>query len=236
MTATQNASDSGAARLGASHRRPTEVVAGLVNDGSALPVAAAAVREAVRRRLPVRVPAAGSRRPWHRPRLLGRGGRGNLQRRAARTARPPSDAQHLRARHRRPRHPGRGSQPWRRRPRRRRPPPRRTGAVTSGLLPRPRRLRGPSRRPRRLTCRCSPGASSEPSRRSTPLRPRGIGSAGGPPSTVSLAEASAWNGICSSASRHLTHSLRVRSNGPRWAQEAGLNGGTFAALVAGNVG
>ena len=54
MTATQNASDSGAARLGAFHRRPTEVVAGLVNDGSALPVAAAAVREAVRRRLPVR--------------------------------------------------------------------------------------------------------------------------------------------------------------------------------------
>ena len=54
MIATQNASDSGAARLGAFHRRPTEVVAGLVNDGSALPVAAAAVREAVRRRLPVR--------------------------------------------------------------------------------------------------------------------------------------------------------------------------------------
>jgi hypothetical protein len=53
MIATQNASDSGAARLG-THRRPTEVVAGLVNDGSALPVAAAAVREAVRRRLPVR--------------------------------------------------------------------------------------------------------------------------------------------------------------------------------------
>jgi len=54
MIASQNASDSGAARLGAFHRRPTEVVAGLVNDGSALPVAAAAVREAVRRRLPVR--------------------------------------------------------------------------------------------------------------------------------------------------------------------------------------
>jgi len=54
MIATQNASDSGAARLGAFHRRPAEVVAGLVNDGSALPVAAAAVREAVRRRLPVR--------------------------------------------------------------------------------------------------------------------------------------------------------------------------------------
>ena len=54
MIATQNASDSGAARLGAFHRRQTEVVAGLVNDGSALPVAAAAVREAVRRRLPVR--------------------------------------------------------------------------------------------------------------------------------------------------------------------------------------
>jgi hypothetical protein len=54
MMATQNASDSGAARLGAFHRRPNEVVAGLVNDGSALPVAAAAVREAVRRRLPVR--------------------------------------------------------------------------------------------------------------------------------------------------------------------------------------
>jgi hypothetical protein len=54
MIAAQNASDSGAARLGAFHRHPTEVVAGLVNDGSALPVAAAAVREAVRRRLPVR--------------------------------------------------------------------------------------------------------------------------------------------------------------------------------------
>ena len=53
MIATQNTSDSAAA-LGAFHRHPTEVVAGLVNDGSALPVAAAAVREAVRRRLPVR--------------------------------------------------------------------------------------------------------------------------------------------------------------------------------------
>ena len=47
MTATQNASDSGAARLGGFHRRPSEVLAGLVNDGSALPVAAVAVREAV---------------------------------------------------------------------------------------------------------------------------------------------------------------------------------------------
>ena len=42
MIATQNTSGSGAARLG-THRRPTEVVAGLVNDGSAF-----------RRRLPVR--------------------------------------------------------------------------------------------------------------------------------------------------------------------------------------
>ena len=47
MTATRNASDSGAARLGGFHRRPSEVLAGLVNDGSALPVAAVAVREAV---------------------------------------------------------------------------------------------------------------------------------------------------------------------------------------------
>ena len=47
MTATQTASDSGAARLGGFHRRPSEVVAGLVNDGAALLVAAVAVREAV---------------------------------------------------------------------------------------------------------------------------------------------------------------------------------------------